>query len=148
MFQVSYFTTIRQIFLTLLRTKFWLLFSGIFIISEDDIFEDPIYFSKAKSILNYTYKALSTNQYMYGNYPHSNERLILHMSTNTKVLTCKSMEVGAAKTVIKPVDWKFLSKPQQWQRLDCYYDFDEIYPVTVKKNGISVKQQFQVKSYV
>lgn len=70
------------------------------------------------------------------------------MSTNTQVLTCKSVEVGAGSksTVIKPVDWKFIPKTHQWQRLDCYYEFDDIYPVVVKKNGISVKQQFQVKS--
>lgn len=117
---------------------------GIFITSDEDIFEDPNCFSKVKSIMNYTYKALSANPYMYGNCPYSNERLILHMSTNTKVLTCKSIEVGTGKsTIIKPVEWKFLSKPQQWQRLDCYYEFDDIYPVIVKKNGISVKQQFQ-----
>ena len=67
------------------------------------------------------------------------------MSTNTKVLNCKSIEVGLGKTTsIKPVEWKFLSKPQQWQRLDCYYEFDEVYPVIVKKSGISVKEQFQV----
>ncbi|XP_041976537.1 protein odr-4 homolog [Aricia agestis] len=116
---------------------------GIFIVSEGDIFEDPTSFSKAKTILNYTHKVLSSNQYMYGNYSHSNERLVLHMSTSTKVLTCKSLEVGAPKTIIKPVEWKFLSKPQQWQRIDCYYDFDEVYPVIVKQKGISVKQQFQ-----
>ncbi|CAH2075315.1 unnamed protein product, partial [Iphiclides podalirius] len=32
---------------------------------------------------------------------------------------------------------------KQWQRLDCYYEFDDVYPVIVKKSGISVKQQFQ-----
>lgn len=68
------------------------------------------------------------------------------MSTSTKVLTCKSVEVGTPvkSTVIKPVEWKFLPKSQQWQRLDCYYEFDDVYPVIVKKSGISVKQQFQV----
>lgn len=82
---------------------------------------------------------------MFGSNPHSNERLILHMSTSTKVLTCKSMEVGSSRTTsVKPVEWKFLPKPQQWQRLDCYYEFDDIYPIIVKKSGISVKQQFQV----
>ncbi|KAM3962417.1 protein odr-4 homolog [Aphomia sociella] len=118
---------------------------GVFITSDEDIFEDPNYFSKVRSILNHTYKALNTNQFMYGNCPYSNERLVLHMSTNTKVLTCKSIEVGSSAkgTVIKPVDWKFLSKPQQWQRLDCYYEFDDVYPVIVKKSGISVKHQFQ-----
>lgn len=97
-----------------------------------------------KSVLNYTYRALGANQYMFANYPHSNERLILHMSTNTKVLTCKSIEVGSGKSTIKNVDWKFVPKPTQWQRLDCYYEFDDVYPVIVKKSGISVKQQFQV----
>ncbi|XP_013141113.1 PREDICTED: protein odr-4 homolog [Papilio polytes] len=117
---------------------------GIFITSDEDIFEDPNYFSKVKTILNYMYKVLNTNHLMFANCPHSNERLILHMSTNTKVLTCKSIEIGPSKNVaIKPVEWKFLSKPQQWQRLDCYYEFDEVYPVVVKKSGISVKQQFQ-----
>lgn len=92
------------------------------------------------------YKALNTNEFMYGNCPYMNERLVLHMSTNTKVLTCKSVEVGpmAKNVVVKPVDWKFLPKSQQWQRLECYYEFDEIYPIVVKKSGISVKQQFQV----
>lgn len=86
---------------------------------------------------------------MYGNCLSNHERLILHMSTNTKVLTCKSVEVGPASksTVMKPVDWKFVPKPFQWQRLDCYYEFDEVYPVIVKKNGISVKQQFQVTNF-
>ncbi|XP_072940498.1 protein odr-4 homolog [Epargyreus clarus] len=117
---------------------------GIFITSDEDIFEDPNHFSKIKTVLNYTHKVLSSNQYMYGHYTHSNERLILHMSTNTKVLTCKSLEVGSTgKTAMKPVEWKFLPKPQQWQRLDCYYEFDEMYPVIVKKSGISVKHQFQ-----
>lgn len=90
---------------------------------------------------------MNINQYMYGNCPNLTERLVLHMSTNTKVLNCKSIEVGAGvkNTVIKPVDWKFLPKPQQWQRLDCYYEFDDVYPVIVKKSGISVKQQFQVR---
>lgn len=120
--------------------------SGIFITSDEDVFEDPNCFSKVKSIMNHIYKALNSNPYMYGNCPYSTERLILHMSTSTKVLICKSIEVGASKnTIIKPVDWKFLPKPQQWQRLDCYYEFDDIYPVIVKKSGISVKQQFQVK---
>lgn len=101
-----------------------------------------------KAVLNHTYKALDANQHMYGNCPYTTERLVLHMSTNTQVLTCKSVEVGAGSksTVIKPVDWKFVPKTHQWQRLDCYYEFDDIYPVVVKKNGISVKQQFQVKS--
>ncbi|XP_049866304.1 protein odr-4 homolog [Pectinophora gossypiella] len=116
---------------------------GIFITSDEDIFEDPNLFSKVKSVLNYTHKSLGSNPYMYGNCPHMNERLVLHMSTNTKVLTCKSVEVGSSTTAIKPVDWKFMPKPQQWQRLDCYYEFDEVYPVVVKKSGISVKQQFQ-----
>ncbi|XP_045493553.1 protein odr-4 homolog [Colias croceus] len=117
---------------------------GIFVTSDEDIFEDPNYFSKVKSVLNYTFKAQNANPYMNGNYPHSNERLILHMCTSTKVLTCKSVEVGTGnKTSIKPVEWKFLPKPQQWQRLDCYYEFDEVYPVIVKKSGISVKHQFQ-----
>ncbi|XP_013187405.2 protein odr-4 homolog [Amyelois transitella] len=118
---------------------------GIFVTSDEDIFEDPNYFSKIKVILNHTYKVLSVNPLMYGNCPYLNERLVLHMSTRTKVLTCKSVEVGggAKNTVIKPVEWKFLAKPQTWQRLDCYYEFDEVYPVIVKKNGISVKQQFQ-----
>ncbi|XP_050681778.1 protein odr-4 homolog [Leptidea sinapis] len=121
-----------------------LFVQGIFITSGEEIFEDPNYFSKMKSVLNYTHKALSANPYMYGSYPHSNERLILHMSTNTKVLTCKSVEVGTGvKTSIKPVEWKFLAKPQQWQCLECYFEFDDIYPVVVKKSGISVKQQFQ-----
>ncbi|KOB72846.1 Protein odr-4-like protein, partial [Operophtera brumata] len=118
---------------------------GIFITSDEDIFEEPNSFSKVKAILNTTYKALEANRHMYGNCPYTTERLVLHMSTNTKVLTCKSVEVGTASnsTVIKPVDWKFVPKTQQWQRLDCYYEFDDIYPVIVKKNGISVKQQFQ-----
>ncbi|XP_021200970.1 protein odr-4 homolog [Helicoverpa armigera] len=118
---------------------------GIFITSDEDIFEDPNSFSKVKSIVNHIYKAMSVNQYMFGNCPYSNERLMLHMCTSTKVLTCKSIEVGvpSKSTVIKPVDWKFLPKPQQWQRLDCYYEFDDVYPVIVKKSGISVKQQFQ-----
>lgn len=85
---------------------------------------------------------------MYGNCPNLNEKLVLHMSTNTKILTCKSVDVGSGKTTsIKPVEWKFLPKPQQWQRLDCYYEFDEVYPVIVKKNGISVKEQFQVSMH-
>lgn len=119
---------------------------GIFVTSDEDIFDDPNHFSKVKSILNYMYKALNVDQYMYGNCPYSNERLVLHMSTNTKVLTCKTVEVGTAnKTgLMKPVEWKFLPKAQQWQRLDCYYEFDEVYPVIVKKSGISVKHQFQV----
>lgn len=117
---------------------------GIFITSDEDVFEDPSHFSKIKSILNFTHKILSSNPYMFGSNPHSIERLILHMSTSTKVLTCKSMEVGSSKTTsVKPVEWKFLPKPQQWQRLDCYYEFDDIYPIIVKKSGISVKQQFQ-----
>ncbi|KAL4706536.1 hypothetical protein ACJJTC_015734 [Scirpophaga incertulas] len=117
---------------------------GIFVTSDEDIFEDPNHFSKVKAILNYIYKLLNSNTYMYGNCSLSNERLVLHMSTNTKVLTCKSIEVGVNKSIImKPVEWKFLSKAQQWQRLDCYYEFDEVYPVIVKKSGISVKQQFQ-----
>ncbi|CAH0728745.1 unnamed protein product, partial [Brenthis ino] len=121
-----------------------LFVQGIFITSDEDIFEDPNYFSKVKSILNFTHKALSVNQYMYGNCPNLNEKLVLHMSTNTKVLTCKSVDVGSGKTTsIKPVEWKFLPKTQQWQRLDCYYEFDEVYPVIVKKSGISVKEQFQ-----
>lgn len=121
---------------------------GIFITSDEDIFEEPNSFSKVKSIVNHIYKAMNANQYMFGNCPYSNERLMLHMSTSTKVLTCKSIEVGAPakSTVIKPVEWKFLPKPQQWQRLDCYYEFDDVYPVIVKKSGISVKQQFQVCS--
>ncbi|CAH0407763.1 unnamed protein product [Chilo suppressalis] len=118
---------------------------GIFVTSDEDIFEDPNQFSKVKEILYYIYKVLNVNQYMYGNCPYTNERLVLHMSTNTKVLTCKSVEVGATNksTVIKPVEWKFVPKVQQWQRLDCYYEFDEVYPVIVKKSGISVKHQFQ-----
>ncbi|CAH0627106.1 unnamed protein product [Chrysodeixis includens] len=122
-----------------------LFVQGIFITSDEDIFEDPNCFSKVKSIINNVYKAMSANQYMYGNCPYTNERLILHMSNSTKVLTCKSIEVGSGtkNTVIKPVEWKFLPKAQQWQRLDCYYEFDDVYPVVVKKSGISVKQQFQ-----
>ncbi|XP_050342461.1 protein odr-4 homolog [Nymphalis io] len=117
---------------------------GIFITSDEDIFEDPNHFSKIRAVLNFIHKTLSSNQFMFGNYPHMNERLILHMSTSTKVLTCKSIEVGSSKTTsMKPVEWKFLSKMQQWQRLDCYYEFDDVYPVIVKKSGISVKQQFQ-----
>ncbi|CAK1604228.1 unnamed protein product [Parnassius mnemosyne] len=118
---------------------------GIFITSDEDIFEEPNYFSKVKSILNYMYRILNSNRFMFANCPDSNERLILHMSTNTKVLTCKSVEIGGPNknTSIKPVEWKFLSKPQQWQRLDCYYEFDDVYPVIVKNSGISVKQQFQ-----
>lgn len=118
---------------------------GIFVTSDKDIFEDPNCFSKVKSILNHIFKAMNINQYMYGNCPYTNERLVLHMSTSTKVLNCKSVEVGSSNksTVIKPVDWKFLPKLQQWQRLDCYYEFDDVYPVIVKKSGISVKQQFQ-----
>ncbi|XP_075970610.1 protein odr-4 homolog [Anticarsia gemmatalis] len=118
---------------------------GIFITSDEDIFEDPNCFSKVKSILNHIYKTQNVNEYMYGNCPSTNERLVLHMSTSTKVLNCKSIEVGPGNksTVIKPVDWKFLPKQQQWQRLDCYYEFDDVYPVIVKKSGISVKQQFQ-----
>lgn len=90
------------------------------------------------------------NEYMYGNCPNFNERLVLHMSTNTKVLTCKSVEVGtpSKNAIMKPVEWKFLPKPQQWQRLDCYYEFDEVYPVIVKKSGISVKHQFQVRELI
>ncbi|CAG9560483.1 unnamed protein product [Danaus chrysippus] len=117
---------------------------GIFITSDEDIFEDPNHFSKVRAVLNYVHKALGMNQFMYGNYTNLNEKLILHMSTSTKVLTCKTIEVGVGKnSAIKPVDWKFLPKHQQWQRLDCYYEFDEVYPVIVKKSGISVKQQFQ-----
>lgn len=125
------------------------IISGIFITSDEDIFEDPNSFSKVKSVVNHIYKVMSTNQYMYGNCLNTNERLILHMSTSTKVLTCKSIEVGASAktTMISPVEWKFLAKPQQWQRLDCYYEFDDAYPVIVKKSGISVKQQFQVAFY-
>ncbi|CAG9785060.1 unnamed protein product [Diatraea saccharalis] len=118
---------------------------GIFVTSDEDIFEDPNQFSKVKEILHYIHKVLNVNQYMYGNCPYTNERLVLHMSTSTKVLNCKSVEVGAPNrsTVIKPVEWKFVPKIQQWQRLDCYYEFDEVYPVIVKKSGISVKHQFQ-----
>lgn len=119
-------------------------FSGIFVICEEDVFEEPSLFSKLKLILNYVYKSLSANPHMYGNCPNTNDRLVLHMSTSTKVLKCKSVEVGTSKFAITPVEWKFLPKPQQWQRLDCYYEFDEVYPVVVKKSGISVKQQFQV----
>ncbi|KAI8428903.1 hypothetical protein MSG28_007536 [Choristoneura fumiferana] len=117
---------------------------GIFVTTDEDVFEDPNCFSKLRAILNYTYKLLNTNPYMFGNCLEISERLILHMSTSTKVLTCKSVEVGPVKsTVLKPVDWKFLPKAQQWQRLDCYFEFDDVYPVIVKKSGISVKQQFQ-----
>lgn len=122
-----------------------LYITGIFVTTDEDVFEDPNCFSKLRSIANYTYKLLNSNPYMFGNCPQMTERLILHMSTSTKVLTCKSIEVGPVKgTVLKPVDWKFLPKAQQWQRLDCYFEFDDVYPVIVKKSGISVKQQFQV----
>lgn len=66
------------------------------------------------------------------------------MSTSTKVLKCKSVDIATSKFAVTPVEWKFLPKSQPWQRLDCYYEFDEVYPVVVKKSGISVKQQFQV----
>lgn len=133
------------------KYKLWaLIISGIFITSDEDIFEDPNYFSKVRTILNYTHKVLNSSPFMLANSPQSNERLVLHMSTNTKVLTCKSIEVGGTTKNIstKPVEWKFLPKPQQWQRLDCYYEFDDVYPVIVKKSGISVKQQFQVFNYI
>lgn len=118
---------------------------GIFVTSDEDVFEDPNCFSKLRSTLNHIYKGLSINEYMFGNCPYSNERLILHMSTSTKVLTCKSLEVGGLNknTTLKPVEWKFSPKALSWQRLDCYYEFDEIYPVIVKNSGVSVKNQFQ-----
>lgn len=121
-----------------------IFFPGIFIICDEEVFEEPILFSKLKSILNHMHKSLSSNPLMYGYCPSTNERLVLHMSTSTKVLTCKSVQIGTGKYSIMPVEWKFLPKSQPWQRLDCYYEFDEVYPVVVKKSGISVKQQFQV----
>lgn len=127
-----------------INVVFAIYFSGIFIISEEEVFDEPSLFSKLKMILNHVYKSLNTNPHMYGNCPNTNDRLVLHMSTSTKVLKCKSVDVGTSKYAITPVEWKFLPKSQQWQRLDCYYEFDEVYPVVVKKSGISVKQQFQV----
>ncbi|KAJ2947010.1 hypothetical protein O0L34_g16354 [Tuta absoluta] len=116
---------------------------GVFVTSKEDIFEEPKLLAKIKSITNCIHKLLDSNSFMYGNCSTLSEKLLLHMSTNTKILTCKSMEVGTGSSSIKAVDWKFMAKPPLWQRLDCYYEFDEIYPVVVKKNGISVKQQFQ-----
>lgn len=118
---------------------------GIFITSDEDIFSVQNNFKKVCSIMNHMYKVLITSQHMYGCCPVDNERLILHMNTKNKTLICKSLEIGTSSRTPLPktVDWKFLPKPQQWQRLDCYYEFDEIYPVVVKNGGISVKQQFQ-----
>lgn len=119
---------------------------GIFVTSEDDVFEDPGNFNKVRSIINHVYKVLSAPTHMYGCCPYDNDRLVLHMNSKTNAVTCKCIEIVTSGRVpiTKPVDWKFLSKPQQWQRLDCYYEFDEIYPIIVKNGGISVKQQFQV----
>ncbi|KAG7299491.1 hypothetical protein JYU34_016453 [Plutella xylostella] len=116
---------------------------GIFITSEEEIFDNTNASSKVKSVLNYMHKVLNVNPHMYGNCPGTNEKLVLHYSNKTVV--CKSIEVNSAIKGLgaKPVDWKFTPKECQWQRLDTYYEFDEVYPVLVKKNGISVKDQFQ-----
>ncbi|GBP04393.1 Protein odr-4 homolog [Eumeta japonica] len=65
---------------------------GIFVISDEDVFDDPNLYTKVRMILSYTFKILETTAYMYGNHPDTNERLVLHMSTSTKVLNCKSIE--------------------------------------------------------
>lgn len=119
-------------------------FTGIFITSEEEIFDNTNASSKVKSVLNYMHKVLNVNPHMYGNCTETNEKLVLHYSNKTVV--CKSIEVNSAIKGLgaKPVDWKFTPKECQWQRLDTYYEFDEVYPVLVKKNGISVKDQFQV----
>lgn len=82
---------------------------------------------------------------MFGLPPHS-DRLIIHFSTKDNKLSCKSIDVGNSSNTPKVVELKFQSNLNHWQQLDCYHEFDEIYPVITKKAGVSVREQFQVNT--
>lgn len=111
-------------------------------VSPDDIFTAGPVASKLKSILTLINKTISANKYMNGSPVDCSERLIIQMSHSKKV-TAKSIEVAQAG-FFKPIEINFNSK-SNWLQLECYYEFDELYPVVLKNNtGISVKDQFQV----
>lgn len=80
---------------------------------------------------------------MFGLPPHC-ERLIVHFSTKDNKLSSKSIDVENSLNTPKTVELKFQLNLNHWQQLDCYHEFDEIYPVITKKAGVSVREQFQV----
>lgn len=56
----------------------------------------------------------------------------------------KTFDVDKSTSTPKSVDFKFQPTQTLWQQLDCYHEFDDIYPVMTKKTGVSVREQFQV----
>ncbi|XP_077283826.1 protein odr-4 homolog isoform X2 [Arctopsyche grandis] len=115
---------------------------GLFIVSSDDVFNDAASLNKIRSILAHINRTLSSNQYMYGVPAHS-ERLVVHYSMDCDKLTSKSFDVDKSTSTPKSVDFKFQPSQTLWQQLDCYHEFDDIYPVITKKTGVSVREQFQ-----
>jgi len=103
---------------------------GIFIVSPQNVFDNPDDFKHLKSILQQLAEVLKTDN--SSNYGCSDEfdggeKLILHYA-GKRSLSCKTINVyDLAKSGSgKPVDWKFQDKAGQWQEIETIYDIDEI----------------------
>lgn len=60
----------------------------------------------------------------------------------------KSIEVtNTSIGFFKHVNFTYNLVPFTWQQLECYYEFDDLYPVIIKNTGVSVKEQFKVRNY-
>jgi len=118
---------------------------GIYVVSRQDIFTDEVLLAKVKSILSNIHRTLSLNKFMYGAPPGHNDRLIIHFSNVKDKAAYKAIDIAnLSNSTPKPASVNFQTNVKGWQQLDCYYEFDEIYPVVLKDSSISVKEQFQV----
>ena len=113
---------------------------GIFVVSPDDHLNP--FAPKLKSILTETHKQLDANHFIYGN-PTSAERLVLSYCSKTQTFNCKSFDVLTSS--VKPVEFKFQTKPSAWKQFECKYELNQVHPITENDGNLSLKRHVMVK---
>jgi len=94
---------------------------GIFICSSDDSLPTAT-LSKLRQVLNAIYKLLEKHPRVYSGVDMT-DRILLHVSTVTKKITCKILDLTNSVSSPRPSEWKY-QPGSKWIRLECRLALD------------------------
>lgn len=117
---------------------------GIFIVSENNIFQDDKSSKLARQLVVEIANLLSESKTYWSDTDtfDNGEKLILHYSFTSKAITCRSVDTKEISGSLKPADWKFLDKPTSWCLFETNYDTTQDFPLVKSKNSVNLEENY------
>ncbi|GAB6018513.1 hypothetical protein CHUAL_000211 [Chamberlinius hualienensis] len=96
----------------------------------------------AKLLLSSIHQSLTAGDFYVNSI--GSEYLLLHISCVPQKVTCKTLNAMSSLATVKPVDFKFVSEPVKWTRLNCQLAVDLHIPQCKENSKLSLIHQFKL----